>query len=94
MSEFMRFSLRIPSDLHNELKQLADEDMRSLNTYIVKALEKHVAEEQGKMYIDIKVADQENNRGLQRDTQRQMNLRKPIRDEQRVAENTSKYNKE
>lgn len=41
MSEFSRFSLRMPTDLHEKLKTLADKDMRSLNTYIILALEKH-----------------------------------------------------
>lgn len=42
MSETIKFSLRIPTKLHSDLKDMADKDMRSLNMYILKVLETHV----------------------------------------------------
>jgi hypothetical protein len=42
MSDTIKFSLRIPTNLHSDLKELADRDMRSLNMYILKVLETHV----------------------------------------------------
>jgi predicted DNA-binding protein len=63
MSDFVRFSLRIPNETHEYLKILADKDDRSLNNYIVKVLDNHVKnnigmprnknERDGKMHINI-----------------------------------------
>lgn len=46
MSDTIKFSLRIPEDLHSDLKSLADKDERSLNMYILKVLKEHVKEKQ------------------------------------------------
>lgn len=68
MSDFLRFSLRIPTETHKSLKELADQDNRSLNNYIIKVLDNHVKMSKGmprdknernqdKMYIDINLKE-------------------------------------
>lgn len=47
MSNVLKFSLRMPEDIHTEIKKLADQDDRSLNNYIVKVLENHIKSTQG-----------------------------------------------
>jgi predicted HicB family RNase H-like nuclease len=42
MKNIIKFSLRIPEQIHNQLKELADKDSRSLNNYIIKVLEEHI----------------------------------------------------
>jgi hypothetical protein len=40
--DISKFVVRIPSDLHEEIKGFAEQDNRSLNKYIAKVLEEHV----------------------------------------------------
>jgi predicted transcriptional regulator len=37
-------SVRVPADLKDKLQRLADADQRSLATYIMRALQEHVAQ--------------------------------------------------
>lgn len=48
MNKTVKFSLRLPIKLSDELKILAHKDNRSLNNYIITILEKHVNEQKQK----------------------------------------------
>lgn len=45
MAEFLRFALRIPLDLHEKLKRLAEKENRSLHGQIIYLLRKAVEAE-------------------------------------------------
>jgi predicted DNA-binding protein len=43
--DISKFVVRIPANLHERIKILADRDNRSMNNYIIKVLEEHVSME-------------------------------------------------
>lgn len=45
MKDYVIFSLRIPDELHEELKEQAEEEKRSLNNMILVMIEKYLKQE-------------------------------------------------
>jgi len=48
MTKTQSANLRVPPELAAKLKQLANDDGRSFNSYVVRALEAHVKSQEGK----------------------------------------------
>jgi hypothetical protein len=44
--DISKFVVRIPANLHERIKMLADRDNRSMNNYIIKVLEEHIVKQQ------------------------------------------------
>lgn len=47
-SDVVKLMLRLPTNIHQQIVELAEKDNRSMNNYIVRVLESHIKEKSPK----------------------------------------------